>query len=449
MTKNTLDITYRKIADLKPYTNTPRVHDRAQRQKARKLLERFGQVVPIIIDPDGVIVDGHLIVEELKSLGFDEVATVTVHNRDPAEIRALRLALNRLPQDAKWDDERLKVEFTELLEIGFDLSFTAFDQVEIDMTLSLDEPGSAVVEDAPSAVDSLAVPVSRPGDLWLLGRHRVICGDARDRAAIAKLMGEETAQMMFTDPPYNVRIDGHVSGLGSQRHREFAMASGEMSRAEFTAFLTDFLTAAFPAMADGAVGFLCMDWKHLPELFSAVDQAELTPLNLCVWAKTNAGMGTFYRSQHEMVLAVKKGSAPHVNNFELGKKGRSRSNLWTYRGMNVVGQERDDLLKLHPTVKPVALVADAIKDVSHRGGIVLDPFLGSGTTLIAAESTGRRCCGVEFDPLYVDLIIRRWMDHTGGTAILNATGESFEQREAQALAEAETAVPAAPRDEEG
>lgn len=449
MTKNSLDITYRKIADLKPYTNTPRVHDRAQRLKARKLLERFGQVVPIIIDPDRIIVDGHLIVEELQKLGYDEVATVTVRNRDPAEIRALRLALNRLPQDAKWDDERLKIEFSELLEIGFDLSFTAFDQVEIDMTLSLDEPSSAVVEDAPPTVDPLAVPVSRPGDLWILGRHRVICGDARDRAAIAKLMGEETAQMMFTDPPYNVNIDGHVSGLGSQRHREFAMASGEMSRAEFTAFLNDFLTAALPVLADGAVLFACMDWKHLPELFLAVEQVELTPLNLCVWAKTNAGMGTFYRSQHEMVLAVKKGSAPQINNFELGKKGRSRSNLWSYRGMNVVGQERDDLLKLHPTVKPVALVADAIKDVSHRGGIVLDPFLGSGTTLIAAESTGRRCYGVEYDPLYVDLIVRRWMDHTGGIAIQESTGESFEQREAAVLAEVETAVPAAPRDEEG
>ncbi len=449
MLPNTLEITYNKITDLKPYTNSARVHDRAQRQKARKLLERFGQVVPIIIDPDGVIVDGHLIVEELQKLGYDEVATVTVRNRDTAEIRALRLALNRLPQEAKWDDERLKVEFTELLEIGFDLSFTAFDQVEIDMTLSLDEPGSAVVEDAPPIVDPMAISVSRPGDLWVLGRHRVICGDARDRAVIAKLMGTEAAQMMFTDPPYNVRIDGHVSGLGSQRHREFAMASGEMSREQFTAFLTGFLTAALPVMADGAVLFACMDWKHLPELFSAVDQAELTPLNLCVWAKTNAGMGTFYRSQHEMVLAVKKGSAPHINNFELGKKGRSRSNLWTYRGMNVVGRERDDLLKLHPTVKPVALVTDAVKDVSHRGGIVLDPFLGSGTTLIAAESTGRRCCGVEFDPLYCDLIVRRWMDHTGGTAVLEATGESFEQREAQALAEAAATTPATSPSEEG
>lgn len=436
MTKNAITTEYRKIADLKPYFNSPRVHDRAQRQKARKLLERFGQVVPIIIDPDGVIVDGHLIVEELKALGHDEVATVTVRNRNPAEIKALRLALNRLPQEAKWDDERLKVEFSELLEIGFDLSFTAFDQVEIDMTLSLDEPTSAVVEDAPPTVDPLAVPVSRPGDLWVLGHHRVICGDARDRAVIATLMGTEAAQMMFTDPPYNLKIDGHVSGLGNQRHREFAMASGEMSRAEFTAFLADFLMAALPVMVGGAVLFACMDWKHLPELFSAVEQVRLTPLNMCVWAKTNAGMGTFYRSQHEIVLAVKKGSAPHINNFELGKKGRSRSNLWSYRGMNVVGQERDDLLKLHPTVKPVALVADAIKDVSHRGGIVLDPFLGSGTTLIAAESTGRRCCGVEFDPLYCDLIIRRWADHTGASAVLEPTGESFEQREAAALAAA-------------
>lgn len=449
MAKNALEIVHRKIAELKPYSNNPRVHNRTQRRKANSILRRFGQVVPIIVDAEDVIIDGHLIVEELKALGYDEVATVTVRNRNSAEIRMLRLALNRLPQDAKWDDARLKVEFAELLEIGFDLALTGFDQIEIDMSLAIEDPSSAVVEDAPPAVDPDAVPVTHPGDVWMLRIHhreichRVICGDARSPDVIAKLMGADMAQMMFTDPPYNVKIDGHVSGLGSQRHREFAMASGEMDRPQFTGFLGDFLTAAGPALADGAVSFVCMDWKHLPELFAAVEQAELTPLNLCVWAKTNAGMGTFYRSQHEMVLAVKNGTAPHINNFELGKKGRSRSNLWTYRGMNVVGQERDELLKLHPTVKPVALVADAIKDVSHRGGIVLDPFLGSGTTLIAAETTGRRCYGVEYDPLYVDLIVRRWMDHTGGTAVLAATNESFEEREAAALAEA------APLGEEG
>jgi len=429
MSTNQLEIKYRKILDLKPYANTPRIHNRAKRRKLDKLLRRFGQISPIITDGQGGIVDGHLVVELLKEIGHEEVATVDVHSDDPAEIRAIRLALNRVAQEVKWDDTRLKTEFQELLDIGFDMSFTGFDQVEIDMTLSIDDPTSAVTEDAPPAVDPDAVAVSRSGDLWLLGDNRVLCGDARDPAAMAKLFAGQVAQMIMCDPPYNVPIDGNVSGLGSNHHREFAMASGEMTRSQFTDFLAEFLATACTVLADGAIIYVCMDWKHLPELFTATERAGLTPMNLCVWAKTNAGMGTFYRSQHEMVLAAKYGTAPHINNFELGKKGRSRSNLWTYRGMNVPGQERDDLLKLHPTVKPVALVADAIKDVSHRGSIVLDSFLGSGTTLIAAETTGRRCYGIEYDALYVDLIVRRWMDHTGGTAMLSGTGETFEQRE--------------------
>ncbi|BBI98696.1 methyltransferase [Ferrigenium kumadai] len=429
MTTNELEIKYRKILDLKPYANSPRIHNRAKRQKLDKLLRRFGQIAPIITDGEGGIVDGHLVVELLKEIGHEKVATVEVCTNDPAEIRAIRLALNRVAQDAKWDNARLMTEFQELLDIGFDMSFTGFDQVEIDMTLSMEEPTSAITEDAPPAVDPDAVAVTRPGDLWVLGGNRVLCGDARDPAAMAHLFDGQTAQMVMCDPPYNVPIVGNVSGLGANHHREFAMASGEMTSIQFTDFLADFLTTACTVLADGAILFICMDWKHLPELFTATGRAGLTPMNLCVWAKTNAGMGTFYRSQHEMVLAAKHGTAPHINNFELGKKGRSRSNLWTYRGMNVPGQERDDLLKLHPTVKPVALVADAIKDVSHRGSIVLDSFLGSGTTLIAAETTGRRCYGIEYDPLYVDLIVRRWMDHTGGTAMLSGTGETFEHRE--------------------
>ena len=451
MTKNALEINYGKISDLKPYSNTPRIHNRAQRRKLNSILRRYGQVVPVIIDPDNVIVDGHLVVEDLKALGYDEVATATVHNREPAEIRAIRLALNRVPQDAKWDDTRLKLEFEALLEIGFDLTSTGFEVVDIDMSLSIDEPSTGTVEDAPPVVESDAIAVTCPGDIWELGVHRVVCGDARRSEVLARLLNGGSAQMVFSDPPYNVPIAGHVSGLGENHHREFAMASGEMTVAQFTNFLTDFLIASCAVLADGAILFVCMDWRHLPELFAALEKVGLTPLNLCVWAKTNAGMGTFYRSQHEMVLAVKKGNAPHINNFELGKKGRSRSNLWTYRGMNVLGQERDEMLKLHPTVKPVALVADAIKDVSHRNAIVLDPFLGSGTTLIAAENTGRRCYGVECDPLYVDLIIRRWEVHTGGTALVAGTGETFEQRETVARDEAgEPGLePAAPLDGEG
>lgn len=435
-TPNSLVTEIRRIADLKPYANSPRVHSRDQRRKAKDILRRFGQVTPIIIDPEGTIIDGHLVAETLAALGHDEVAVVVQRNRNPGELRALRLALNRLAEDATWDKPKLRAEFEALLEISFDLSLTGFDQVEIDVSMSIDDQNSGIVEDARLAPDLDAPVVSRPGDRWRLWdpagktEHRVICGDATDPEVHATLMGTDSARMMFTDPRYDAKVDGHVSGLGRNAHREFAMASGEMTSSDFTAFLS----TSLPGLAEGAVLFVCMDWRHLPELFAAVEAARLTLLNLCVWAKTNAGMGSFYRSQHEMILAAKKGTAPHVNTFDLGKKGRSRSNLWTYRDMNVLGEERDELLKVRPTVKPVTLVADAIKDVSHRGDIVLDPFLGTGTTVIAAHETGRRCFGIECDPAYVDLIVRRWLDHTGGTAVLTGTDESFGAREAKVLA---------------
>jgi DNA modification methylase len=239
-------------------------------------------------------------------------------------------------------------------------------------------------------------------------------------------MAGAPAQMVFTDPPYNIAIGGFVVGKG--RHREFNMCAGEMRPAEFADFLTQSLLAAYSVMTDGAIAFVCMDWRHMAELLIAVNRADLALMNLCVWTKTNAGMGTFYRSQHELVFALKKGDAPHINNFELGQKGRSRSNVWSYRGMNAFGAGRDELLAAHPTVKPVALVADAIKDCSRRGGIIFDPFLGSGTTVIAAHRTGRRAYGVELDAAYVDVIIRRWQAETGRPAVHADTGETFDSR---------------------
>ncbi|MFG1209569.1 DNA methyltransferase [Xanthobacter flavus] len=435
MSKNEIVTENMRVEKLKPYLNSPRVHSRAQRRKAKDILRRFGQVVPVIVDPDGFIIDGHLVVETLKELGYDEITAIVVRNRDPGELRALRFALNRLGQDTKWNASGLQAEFNALLEIGFDLALTGFDQVEIDMSLTIDDPLSGKVEIAPGLPNPDAPVVSRQGDLWLLHdperttEHRVICGDARDPHVHAAVMGTDIARMMFTDPPCNAKIDGHVSGHGPNAHRGFGVASGEMASADFTTFLT----ASSAWLTEGAVLFICAGWRHLPELFAAVEAAGHTPLDLCVWAKTNAEIGSLYRSQHEMILAAKKGTEPHINTFELGKKGRSRSNLWTYRGMSALGAERDEPQKVYPTVKPVALVADAIKDVSHRGDIVLDPFLRSGSSLIAAHETGRRCYGVEYDPAYVDLSVRRWLDHTGGTAVLARTGESFIAREVGVL----------------
>jgi DNA modification methylase len=232
--------------------------------------------------------------------------------------------------------------------------------------------------------------------------------------------------MVFTDPPYNVAIAGHVSGLGHVQHAEFPMASGEMSEAAFTAFLTTILARIETHSADGAIAYVCIDWRHLYELLTAGRATGLALKNLCVWAKTNAGMGTFYRSQHELVAVFKVGTAPHINSFELGQFGRRRTNVWTYPGVNSFGAGRDAALSMHPTVKPVALVADTIKDCSKRNGLILDPFLGSGTTVIAAEITGRRAAGLELDPRYVDCVIRRWQQATGDAAVLAASEETFE-----------------------
>jgi DNA modification methylase len=269
--------------------------------------------------------------------------------------------------------------------------------------------------------------VTEPGDLWLLDGHKVYCGDSRDASSFQVVLGRERAQMVFTDPPYNVRIDGNVGGLGKVRHREFAMASGEMSPAEFERFLKETFTLLARFSADGSIHFVCMDWRHLGETLAAGTAAYSELKNICVWVKDNGGMGTFYRSRHELVLAFKSGAAAHINNFELGQGGRYRTNVWTYRGMNSRGSTRDSELALHPTVKPVALIADAMRDVSNRNGIVIDCFGGSGSTLIAAHKTGRRGRIIEIDPIYVDRMIMRWQEFAKDDAVLAATGQTFAQ----------------------
>ena len=256
-------------------------------------------------------------------------------------------------------------------------------------------------------------------------------------ADYAALLEGERVDLVFTDPPYNVPIDGHVCGLGRVRHREFAMGAGEMSQAAFTEFLAETLGAAADTCRDGAIAFVCMDWRHMGELLAAGRQVFAELKNLCVWNKTNGGMGTFYRSKHELVFVFKVGEAPHVNTFGLGETGRYRTNVWDYAGISSLGANRDEELAMHPTVKPVALVADAIKDCSKRGDTVLDPFGGSGSTLIAAEKTGRLARLLEYDPAYCDTILRRWEAFTGKRAMLAATGEPLEDVEERRINEQE------------
>jgi DNA modification methylase len=374
---------------------------------------------------DGTIVAGHGRVEAAKLLGITEIPTLRLSHLSPTAIRAYALADNRLAELAGWDDEILAIELQGLIDLDFQVEITGFSTSAIDQALSTSaEHGSP--DDEHIEPQSDALPISIPGETYNLGNHSLFYGSALDETAYMKLMQGEQATMIFADPPYNVPIDGHVSGLGRTRHREFAMASGEMSEMEFIDFLkTSFRHCAKHSVA-GSLHYYFMDWRHSGEILAAGKAVYDEFKQLCVWNKTNAGMGSLYRSKHEMVFVFKRGKVPHVNNVELGRHGRSRSNVWDYPGANTFCRGREDALSVHPTVKPIALVADAILDVTRRKDIVLDPFGGSGTTLIAAERTGRRARLIEIDALYCDAIIRRWQRETGKQATLADNGRTFD-----------------------
>jgi DNA modification methylase len=435
-----LKIVYRRIDELKPDPANPRRHTKKQVRQIANSIEAFGFNVPILIDRNGNIIAGHGRWLACRLLGWSEVPTLCLDHLSPAQARAFMLADNRLAEIADWDDRLLAQQLNELslLVLDFNIEDTGFEMGEIDLRIaSLDDPPASEDDPADLVPDLPAgPPISKIGDLWLLGRHRLLCGNALEAAAFAALMGDERAAMVFTDPPYNVAIDGHATGLGAIHHRPFPMASGEMDAAQFAAFLA----AAFKNLAafsiDGSIHFICMDWRHLEEILAASRNAYSGLLNLCVWTKSNCGMGSFYRSQHELVFVFKYGRHGHRNNVQLGRFGRNRSNVWPYPGANSFARrgEEGNLLALHPTVKPVAMVADAILDCTARGDIVLDAFLGSGTTLIAAERAGRRGHGIELDRGYVDTTIRRWQALTGGSARHAASGRSFDNlaREAEA-----------------
>ena len=419
---------YRPIDSLTQAKRKARTHSRKQIRQIADSIKRFGFTNPVLVDGDGGIVAGHGRVAAAKLLGLATVPVVSLSSLSAKERKAYALADNKLALNAGWDQDLLALEFRELIDAGFDLELTGFSLAEVDFTL---EQATQSRTDTPDAaadrIPALApVAVSRPGDLWQLGRHRLLCGDAREPTHFEVLMAGDAAGLVFTDPPYNVPIDGHVSGLGRVRHREFAMGVGEMAEAAFVAFLAMALRNMAAQCRDGAILYVCMDWRHLAELSAAGRQCGLELKNLCVWNKTNGGMGTFYRSKHELVFVFKHGEAPHVNSFGLGDTGRYRTNVWDYPGISSIGPSRATDLAMHPTVKPVALVADAIRDCSRRGDIILDPFAGSGTTVIAAQMTGRVARVIEYDPFYCDTILRRFEQFSGQPATLIGSGESFE-----------------------
>ena len=430
-----LTIEYLPIDVLTPRASNPRTHSDVQLAQIARSIERFGFTNPVLIDEASGIIAGHGRVAAARQLDMSELPCVRLANMSQGEIRAYVIADNKLAENAGWDRELLAIEFAYLdeLDLEMDLTITGFELPEIDILL--DEHARARANEDDAVEDSVpqpveGPPVTRAGDIWVMGDHRLICGDALEGETYQALLGGERAQMVFSDPPYNVMVAGHISGLGRVQHREFAMASGEMSKAEFTTFLSSALSRLAEHSTCGALHYICMDWRHMGELLEAGNDAYHELKNLCVWAKTNGGMGSLYRSKHELVFVFKAGDAPHINNVALGKHGRSRTNVWSYPGANSFGETRSDL-ELHPTVKPVAMVADAIRDASHRGQIVLDAFAGSGSTLIAAERTGRKGRAIELDPLYCDVIVKRMAQVCGLDAQLEATGESFAEVEAR------------------
>jgi DNA modification methylase len=413
------------VTQLKAYKRNPRTHSRKQVGQIADSIREFGFTNPVLIDRESMILAGHGRVEAAKVLGLSTVPALRVEHMSEAQKRAYVIADNKLALNAGWDEEILAEELKALLtEVpSFDIGLTGFSIPEVDSLiegLRPEEPGDPADDRLPDPAE--CEPRCRPGDIWELGPHRLVCGDSLDPDTVARLMDGKLADMVFTDPPYNVPIDGHVCGSGRVKHREFAMAAGEMSRGEFTAFLERSFENLVAHSQDGSIHFVCMDWRHIGEVLEAGEGTYTELKNLIVWAKDNGGMGTFYRSRHELIFAFKNGTAPHVNTFELGQHGRHRTNVWQYRGVNTMKRDRMAELALHPTVKPVGMVADAIKDVSPRGGTVLDLFGGSGSTLIAAHKTGRGAYLCELDPVYCDRIIARWERFAKDDAVQLACG---------------------------
>jgi DNA modification methylase len=417
------------VDQLKPNPRNAKKHPDSQIGLIEENYDEFGVTQPILIDENNMVLAGHARLAAAKRAGIKHLPAVRHSHLSPAQKRALVLSDNKLAELGSWDFGILSEEFEFLSdpnnELSFDPRITGFETVEIDQILDDDNHEErADPADQVEPIDPDAPVVTRAGEVWVCDQHRLICGDATNPEDYIKLMESEQAQLVFTDPPYNVPNQGHVSKRDGVR--EFAMAHGEMTPRQFTEFLALALTNVSAQLAKGAINFVCMDWRHQAELRAAADPLFDSPKNLIVWTKTNAGMGSFYRSAHEFIFVYAAPGKP-INNFGLGAKGRHRTNVWRYPGCSSFGRGRNQALAMHPTVKPVAMVADALMDCSHRGNIVLDPFAGSGTTMIAAERTGRRARLMEIDPLYCDVIIQRWQNLFGKTARLAETNETYEE----------------------
>jgi DNA modification methylase len=422
------------IRQIKLNQRNSRTHSAKQVRQIASSIVAFGFTNPLLITEDGTLIAGEGRYKAAQLLGLAKVPVIVLAGLSPARLRALAIADNRISENSGWDRERLAIEIPELAGLleteGLDVSILGFETVEIDQLVTDFEENAADPQDSIDPKWLKHWVVSKSGDLWVLGPHKLLCGDARSAADIARLMEHCRADMAFLDPPYNVRIGG-VVGRGRTKHSEFAMASGEMSPADYVRFLGSSLNAAASVSREGALHYVCMDWRHIADLMAAAKPVYGDTINLAVWVKANAGQGSFYRSQHELVGVFRVGQAPHLNNVELGRHGRSRSNVWHYAGVNSFRAGRMEELRSHPSAKPVALIADAIKDCTRRGDIVLDTFSGSGTTIMAAERVGRHARALEIEPRFVDVAIRRWQAFTRRDAHHAESGLSFDEMAAK------------------
>jgi DNA modification methylase len=416
---------------IKPNPQNTRTHSAKQVGQIKNSMVCFGFTNPLLVSEDGELIAGHGRYEAAKEIGLATVPVIVVAGLSPAKRRALAIADNKIAENAGWDPERLAIEIPDLAEVlqpeGLDVSILGFAPVEIDrLQTDFEEEAADAEDDIDPSWSTVTFTVSRAGDLWLLGSHKILCGDACSMTDIGRLMADCRADAAFLDPPYNLRVVAIV-GRGKTRHREFAMASGEMSCSDYLQFLSTALATAASVSREGAIHFVCTDWRQIGELMTAAKQVYGEVINIAVWVKSHAGLGSFYRSQHEFVGVFRVGNAPHLNDIEVGRHGRSRSNVWRYAGVNAFRGGRMDELRFRPTAKPIGLVVDAIKDCTRRDDVVLDTFAGSGTTVLAAERVGRHARVLEIDPRCADLTIRRWQAFTRRDARHAAGGLTFDE----------------------
>lgn len=431
MKNHNLEIEYMSIDQLIPYGKNTKIHQNKQVGQIVNSIKEFDFNNPILIDEKNVIIAGHGRLMAAKQINLDNVPVIRIDHLSEAQKKAYRIADNKLTENGEWDVDLLKLEFMDLekLDIDFPIDITGFDTADIDVLLD----DSLTSKDKEINEKANALPfipenevVSKVGDVWILGKHKIICGNALEKEYYDIIFEDKLSNMIFTDPPYYVKIDGHVGGNGKIHHPDFKMASGEMSHQQFKDFLSANFTLLKQFSKCGSLAYVCMDWRHIKEIINAGTDVFDELKNLCVWNKDNGGMGSLYRSKHELVFVFKNGKTSHKNNVELGCHGRYRTNVWDYPGVNSFGGDKGKS-NMHPTVKPVEMIKDAILDVTNREDIVLDSFLGSGSTLIAAEQAGRICYGIELEPLYIDTTIRRWQEITGKSAIHKATGKTYQE----------------------